>query len=81
MALTTNNNAALIARFDMLFSPTMKRYVKENGGAEFIRRLVLKHIMEQLRNTADSISDADKQRIAAMYRAELSRMNEDGRVA
>jgi hypothetical protein len=78
MALTTEKTA-LIARFDMLFSQPMKAYVKRNGGASYIRNLVLRDLLEKLSNTRGTLSPAEVQAIQQAYDTETKIM--EGKVA
>lgn len=77
--VVTTDSTALIARFDMLFSRPMKDYVKENGGGEFIRQLVLEHILAKLNGTRGTLSDTEIEEIQNAYDSEMTR--ERGKVA
>jgi hypothetical protein len=73
MALTTEREATLIARFDMLFTEEMKRAVKYLGGAGYLRQLVLDDITRRLSSPDLDIHDSNVITLQAALAAELER--------
>ena len=78
MPLTTEREATLVARFDMLFTDNMKAYVMQKGGASYIRDLVLRDITRQLLNAGLQIDDEDVRIMQAALVAEAQRIGTNG---
>lgn len=74
MVLTSEKEATLTARFDLLFTDEMKAYVKQKGGATYLRELVLRDITRQLSNMALNVNDEGVRTMQAALVAEVGRL-------
>jgi hypothetical protein len=74
VALTTEKEATLVARFDLLFTEEMKAYVKQMGGAGYLRDLVLRDITRKLSNMALDVNDEGVRAMQAALVAEVGRI-------